>query len=51
VVDLAFDGEAGFDLAIGEEYDVIVLDLMLPKMDGIQVCRSLREEEKFIRQF
>ena len=46
VVDLAFDGEAGFDLAIGEEYDVIVLDLMLPKMDGIQVCRSLREEEK-----
>ena len=45
-VDLAFDGEAGFDLAAGEEYDVIVLDLMLPKMDGIQVCRMLREEEK-----
>jgi len=46
VVDLAFDGEAGFDLAASEEYDVIVLDLMLPKMDGVQICRKLREEEK-----
>jgi len=44
-VDLAYDGEQGFDLAAGENYDLIVLDLMLPKMDGIEICRRLREEE------
>jgi len=43
-VDLAFDGEQGYDLAASEEYDVIVLDLMLPKMDGISICRELRKE-------
>lgn len=43
-VDLAFDGEEGFDLAVTEDYDVIVLDLMLPKMDGYQICRNLRDE-------
>ncbi|MBU0978614.1 response regulator transcription factor [Patescibacteria group bacterium] len=45
VVDLAFDGEAGFDLASTEEYDLIILDLMLPKMDGLAVCQKLRQEE------
>jgi DNA-binding response OmpR family regulator len=45
-VDVAFDGEVGFDLAAGEEYDVIVLDLMLPKMNGIEICKKLRNEEK-----
>ena len=44
-VDLAFDGEEGFDLAATEDYDVIILDLMLPKMDGLTVCKKLREEE------
>lgn len=43
-VDVAHDGEAGFDLAASEEYEVIVLDLMLPKMDGMAVCRQLRKE-------
>lgn len=41
-VDVAFDGEEGFDLAYTEDYDVIILDLMLPKKDGISVCRDLR---------
>jgi len=45
-VDVAYDGEEGFDLAVSEDYDVVVLDLMLPKMDGMEVCRKLREEEK-----
>lgn len=45
-VDLAYDGESGFDLAAAENYDVIVLDLMLPKMDGTTICRRLRQEEK-----
>lgn len=44
-VDLAFDGEYGFDLAATEDYDVIILDLMLPKMDGVKVCKKLRKEE------
>ncbi len=44
-VDLAYDGLEGYDLAAGEEYDVIILDLMLPKMDGMTLCRKLREEK------
>ncbi|MFC1790254.1 response regulator transcription factor [Patescibacteria group bacterium] len=46
VVDLAYDGETGFDLASTEEYEVIILDLMLPKMNGLTFCRKLRQEEK-----
>ncbi len=41
-VDVAYDGTEGFDLAATEEYDVIILDLMLPGMDGITICRQLR---------
>jgi len=44
-VDLAFDGETGFDLASSGDYDLILLDLMLPKMDGLEVCRQLREQQ------
>lgn len=44
-VDLAYDGEEGFFLAANNEYDLIVLDLMLPKIDGISVCRRLREKK------
>jgi len=43
-VDVAFDGEYGFDLASTEQYDVIILDLMLPKRDGVEVCRRLRKD-------
>lgn len=42
-VDVARDGEAGLDAASTVEYDVIVLDLMLPKVDGLEVLRQLRE--------
>lgn len=44
-VDLAFDGQEGFDLASGEDYDLLILDLMLPKMDGLEICRQLRSEQ------
>lgn len=44
VVDIAFDGETGYDLASSEDYDAIILDRMLPKMDGIEICKKLRSE-------
>lgn len=43
VVDVANDGPAGFELAGSGTYDVIVLDLMLPGMDGIEITRRLRD--------
>ncbi|MBM4151907.1 MAG: response regulator transcription factor [Kiritimatiellaceae bacterium] len=43
-VDVASDGEQGFWLASTVPYDVIILDLMLPKMDGLTVLSRLREE-------
>ncbi len=44
-VDVAYDGTHGYDLAAVEGYDVIVLDLMLPGMDGVDICRQLRKEQ------
>lgn len=44
ICDLALDGETGYDLAVFESYDVIILDLMLPKMDGISISKGLRKE-------
>lgn len=43
-VDIAYSGTDGFDLASTEEYDIILLDLLLPGMDGVTVCKSLREK-------
>lgn len=43
-VDQAYDGEEGQYLAEGEQYDLIVLDIMLPKMDGLQLCKELRKK-------
>lgn len=45
VVDLTYDGESGFDMAQGEEYDIIILDRLLPEMDGIEICKKLRSEK------
>lgn len=44
-VDQAMDGEEGQYLADSEEYDVIILDIMLPKIDGITVCREIRKKQ------
>lgn len=41
-VDFAYDGEAGERLARLNAYDIVVLDVMLPKPDGVEVCRRLR---------
>lgn len=42
-VEVATDGAAGLSAAEGDEYDVIILDRMLPELDGMEVCRRLRE--------
>jgi DNA-binding response OmpR family regulator len=44
-VDLARDGAEGLDFARGGTYDLIILDLMLPQVNGFQVCRRLRADE------
>jgi len=45
-MDFAADGVTGLHLAVTNSYDVIVLDLMLPGMDGTDVCRKLRDDAK-----
>lgn len=43
IVDCAYDGEEAVAFAKEKEYDIILLDLMLPKMDGLEVCQHIRE--------
>ncbi|MFV1983888.1 MAG: response regulator transcription factor [Thiohalomonadales bacterium] len=43
--DIAYDGRKGLSLALTGNYDLIILDLMLPEIDGIQVCRELRGQK------
>ncbi|MCK4994559.1 MAG: response regulator, partial [Candidatus Omnitrophica bacterium] len=44
-VDIAYDGEAGMQLAEINLYDLIVLDIMLPGKDGITICKELRDKK------
>jgi len=48
VVDIARDGEEGWFKASTEDYDAVVLDLGLPKLDGLSVVRRLREETSLV---
>jgi DNA-binding response OmpR family regulator len=43
-VDVAFTGDEGYDLASGEAYDVIILDILLPGLSGLEVCKKLRSQ-------
>ena len=43
-VDVAYTGTDGYDLASTEDYDVIALDVLLPGMDGLTICKKLRKE-------
>lgn len=43
----AYDGQEGLDKARKEKPDLIILDLMLPKIDGYKVCRMLKLDEKY----
>ncbi|MCI5516184.1 response regulator transcription factor [Roseburia sp. MUC/MUC-530-WT-4D] len=42
-VDCAYDGEEALNMAKENQYDMILLDIMLPKMDGFEVCQAIRE--------
>lgn len=44
VLDKAYDGETGLEKARNGQYQLIILDLMLPKVDGLEVCKRLRSE-------
>ena len=47
-VDVAVDGIGGLAKAQGQVYDLVVLDLMLPGMDGLEICRRLRGETDYV---
>ncbi len=47
-VDVAYDGEQALDWTAVVDYDLIVLDVLMPKKDGIQVCRELRMQGKHV---
>ena len=42
-VECAYDGEEVLEYAKNNQYDIILLDIMLPKLDGMQVCQQIRE--------
>lgn len=46
VVNIAQDGQSGLELAMERNYSLIILDLMLPKLDGLRVCERLRQARK-----
>jgi DNA-binding response OmpR family regulator len=45
-VDIAYDGEKGWEYAMTNEYDLLILDWMLPKMSGVELCHKFRKEGK-----
>lgn len=42
-VDVAYDGETGLNTALNDEYDLVILDVMLPKLSGLEVCQKMRQ--------
>lgn len=45
-VSVAFDGRSGLQLALQNPFDIIILDIMLPEMNGLDVCKAIREENQ-----
>lgn len=46
VVKVAFDGREGLDLALSEDFDALLLDVMLPSLNGIEICRRVRAQSQ-----
>lgn len=46
-VDAVADGKRGLEKALAKDYNLIILDIMLPGMDGLEVCKQIRSENKF----
>lgn len=44
-VDIEYEGQAGLDKALSNSYDLIILDLMLPNINGLEICRRVRQEQ------
>jgi len=45
-LETAADGKSGLEKAVSEAHDLVILDVMLPEMDGLEVCRRIREKTK-----
>ncbi|WP_147075865.1 response regulator transcription factor, partial [Staphylococcus xylosus] len=44
-VDIEYDGQPGLDKALTNDYDLILLDLMLPNINGLEICRQIRQQQ------
>ena len=47
-VEIEFDGKSGLDKALGSDYDLVILDVMLPGIDGFEVCRQIRSPSELV---
>lgn len=48
-VDVAYDGESGYNAAANEDYDLLILDVLLPVMDGLEIAKRLRQADNHTR--
>jgi DNA-binding response OmpR family regulator len=51
LVDVAYDGQSGLDFATSEKYDLFIIDVMLPLLDGLSVCKRIRQEKNSYAHF
>ncbi|REC72217.1 DNA-binding response regulator, partial [Chryseobacterium elymi] len=47
-VSVAFDGRTGVQVVLGNDFDLVILDIMLPEMNGLDVCKEIRKTNKHV---